>query len=68
MEKLIRELKNGIYQGTADHTPCILHCEKKNEGFQTASKVQYVARTGNFMEEGLDYTGALQILKVIFKL
>ena len=65
LEKLIRELKNGIYQGTADHTPCILHCEKKNEGFQTASKVQYVARTGNFMEEGLDYTGALQILKVI---
>ena len=48
LEKLIRELKNGIYQGTADHTSCILHCEKKNEGFQTASKVQYVARTGNF--------------------
>ena len=37
----------------------------KNEGFKTASKVQYVARTGNFIDNGADYTGALQILKVI---
>ncbi len=45
--------------------PCALHCEKKNEGFKTASKVQYVARAGNFIDRGADYTGALQILKVI---
>lgn len=37
----------------------------KNEGFKTASKVQYVARVGNFIDNGADYTGALQILKVI---
>ena len=29
------------------------------------SKVQYVARTGNFIDGGAEYTGALQILKVI---
>lgn len=46
-------------------TPCILHCVKRNEGFKTSSKVQYVARTGNFIDRGVEYTGALQILKVI---
>ena len=40
-------------------------CEKKNEGFRTSSKVQYVARCGNFIDAGCEYTGALQILKVI---
>ena len=44
---------------------CIIHCTKRNEGFKTSSKVQYVARTGNFIDGGADYTGALQILKVI---
>ena len=44
---------------------CILHCKKRNEGFKTSSKVQYVARVGNFIDGGEEYTGALQILKVI---
>ena len=44
---------------------CIIHCEKKNEGFKTASKVQYVARCGNFIEQGAQYHGSLQVLKVI---
>ena len=46
-------------------TPCEIHCVKRNEGFKTSSKVQYVARTGNFNDRGVEYTGALQILKVI---
>ncbi|MBQ9504458.1 MAG: insulinase family protein, partial [Lachnospiraceae bacterium] len=36
-----------------------------NEGIKTASMVQYVARSGNFKDAGLDYTGALKVLKVI---
>ena len=39
--------------------------KKLNEGFKTGAKVQYVARVGNFKEAGLDYTGALAVLKVI---
>ncbi len=39
--------------------------EKKNEGFLSASQVQYVCRAGNFTKEGLEYTGALRVLKVI---
>lgn len=37
-----------------------------NEGFQTASQVQYVATAGNFMKKGFDYTGALKVLQVMF--
>ena len=38
---------------------------KKNEGFLTSSQVQYVAAAGNFKKAGLEYTGALRVLKVI---
>lgn len=65
MEAYIKEMKEKLYQGVPEETPCVIHCEKKNEGFKTASKVQYVARTGNFIDHGASYTGALQILKVI---
>jgi Zn-dependent M16 (insulinase) family peptidase len=59
-------LGNALYAGEKpEYQPCILHCEKKNEGFKTSSKVQYVARTGNFIDVGFDYTGAFQILRVI---
>lgn len=49
----------------APEEACIIHCRKRNEGFKTSSKVQYVARAGNFIDGGAKYTGALQILKVI---
>ena len=65
MEPRIAELAGKLNHENVTETPCIIHCEKKNEGFKTASKVQYVARTGNFIDRGVEYTGALQILKVI---
>ena len=65
MDKLIADLKADLYKENVESKPCVLHCEKKNEGFKTSSKVQYVARAGNFIDEGVEYTGALQILKVI---
>lgn len=65
LEKMIANLSERLYKEVLEETPCIIHCEKKNEGFKTASKVQYVARTGNFIDNGAAYTGALQILKVI---
>ncbi|ROR26321.1 hypothetical protein EDD66_10843 [Mobilisporobacter senegalensis] len=36
-----------------------------NEGFKTSSQVQYVARSGNFIRAGYEYTGALKVLRVI---
>ena len=50
---------------TREGAKCALHCKKRNEGFKTSSKVQYVARVGNFIDGGAEYDGALQILKVI---
>lgn len=65
METLVGSLKDSLFTGERKDGNLVLHCEKKNEGFKTASKVQYVARTGNFIDNGASYTGALQILKVI---
>ena len=66
LEAMVEKLKNSLYtQVSEEESRCVIHCEKKNEGFKTASKVQYVAKAGNFIDQGVAYTGALQILKVI---
>lgn len=66
LEEMAEKLKNSLHTRTAEEDKrCVIHCEKKNEGFKTASKVQYVAKAGNFIDQGVAYTGALQILKVI---
>lgn len=36
-----------------------------NEGFKTSGKVQYVARTGNFIKNGEEYSGTLKVLRTI---
>lgn len=63
----IGQLKQALYpsEGTAVRNLPPLVLEQKNEGFTDASKVQYVARTGNFKRHGFEYNGALRILKVI---
>ncbi len=38
----------------------------KNEGFKTASQVQYVAAAGDFSKSGYEYNAALNVLQVIF--
>ena len=38
---------------------------KKNEGFRTASQVQFVAKAGSFTKHGLPYRGELKVLRVI---
>ncbi len=52
-----------LYEEKAD-AKALYSCEKKNEGFKTASKVNYVARCGNFKKHGFTYSGALKILKI----
>lgn len=64
-KKLVCGLRESLYTEPVEKNVCILYPEKRNEGFQTSSKVQYVARGGNFIDEGKEYHGALQILKVI---
>ena len=38
----------------------------QNEGFKTASQVQYVAIAGNFEDAGYKYDSSLSVLKIIF--
>ena len=66
VEEAFAKLSGSLHEDEKKETvPCVPHMEKKNEGFKTSSKVQYVARAGNFIDNGEKYHGALQILKVI---
>ena len=65
LEKEIASFKKTLFTETVTSSACVIHCEKRNEGFKTSSKVQYVARAGNFIDAGYEYTGAFQILRVI---
>lgn len=61
----IKKFSECLYTEEVEESRFQLTCVKKNEGFQTSSKVQYVAMAGNFIDAGAQYHGALQILKVI---
>ncbi|MCM1202832.1 MAG: insulinase family protein [Bacteroidales bacterium] len=62
----LRSMKQYMNDDKEDVVEQRFEPEKKNEGFQTASKVQYVATAGNFLKKGFPYTGALHVLQVIF--
>ena len=38
---------------------------QKNEAFTNSAQVQYVCRAGNYVKHGLEYNGALNVLKTI---
>ncbi len=42
--------------------------EKSNEGLMTSGKIQYVAKAGNYIDKGYDYTGELRVLQTILSL
>jgi Zn-dependent M16 (insulinase) family peptidase len=65
LEAEIASLKSALFVEPMGEANCIIHCEQRNEGFKTSSKVQYVARAGNFLDAGYEYHGAFQILRVI---
>ena len=46
---------------------CTWQMEKpeKNEGFKSASKIQYVARVGNYFRKGIPYSGVNRVVKTI---
>lgn len=59
------EIKKVLFNGQKPESVKQAPCVKKNEAFKTSGQVQYVAQNGNFLKKGLEYTGALEILKVI---
>lgn len=61
----IDELKKALYRDSVEKSGLDIVTEKANEGFKSASQVQFVASAGNFSKKGVAYTGALKVLKVI---
>ena len=64
------EEKLASFAGMLYNTPCVkkipvMTPEKRNEGFKSSSKVQYVAAGGRFETEDCPYTGALRVLRTI---
>ncbi len=65
LEAEVESLKTSLGKSQKDAEKYKFALEQLNEGYKTSSKVQYVSRAGNFRQEGLEYTGALRILKII---
>lgn len=66
LKTALQSLKQYMNEDTEDVVEQNLDLQVKNEGFRTASKVQYVATAGNFLQKGYEYTGVLNVLQVIF--
>ncbi len=75
-EMLARDLKDAgdtplFFAGKHACTPGVgadwLESPEGNEAFMTAGQVQYLARSGSFVKEGYDYTGALQVLSTYLR-
>ncbi|MDO4292727.1 MAG: insulinase family protein [Eubacteriales bacterium] len=62
---LAGRLADKLFDGPVEGKPFSVKPAKKNEGFLSASQVQYVCRAGNFVRHGYAYSGALRILRGI---
>ena len=65
VEERLESLKTKLAEGTHGQAADLLEKESHNEGFETSAQVQYVALAGNYRSSGLEYTGALRVLKTI---
>ena len=66
----LRTFKAGLLEGSGKKYAFSFEAGNRNEGYKTASQVNYVARCGSFADKtvngrSLSYTGALRVLKVI---
>ena len=65
LPEALGQLTKDLPVGSDVRYPFVYSPENKNEGFKTASQVNYVARCGDFKAAGFAYTGVLKILQVI---
>lgn len=61
LEKVI----TGFNKMSAVGNQAEVHFNTAKEAFIDASQIQYVAKTGDFICEGYEYTGALRLLRII---
>ncbi len=60
------KLSNLLSTRASFDNPEVILPKPLNEGFKTASQVQYVATAGNYKEKGLEFRGDLYVLQSIF--
>ncbi|MCR5784064.1 MAG: insulinase family protein [Eubacterium sp.] len=67
VKELINDIASSVKKDASPlrNVPAKFVTERKNEGFKTASKVNYVARCGNYKNAGFEHKGSLFVLKVI---
>lgn len=65
LRRELGDFKASLPAGDQARYPFAFEPGNRNEGFMTASQVNYVARCGSFAGSGYAYTGALKVLKVI---
>lgn len=63
LKELVTEFTDCLFTEPYEKGELILSPVKKNIGYKTAAKVNYVAAAGNFKQLGFEYTGALRVLK-----
>lgn len=66
LKNSVTELSKRLSTRAKFDNPKVIKPKRKNEGFKTASQVQYVATAGNYKERGLEFKGDLYVLQSIF--
>ncbi|MFR3478951.1 MAG: insulinase family protein [Agathobacter rectalis] len=62
---LLKKVIAGFNKMSAVGNQAEVHFNTAKEAFIDASQIQYVAKTGDFICEGYEYTGALRLLRII---
>lgn len=68
LELLLKEVdafKGKLLKGERRDETLRVNRSLAREAFKTSAGIQYVCRAGNFRKQGLQYTGALRLLKVL---
>lgn len=61
----LEKVMTGFNKTSAVGNQAEVHFNTAKEAFIDASQIQYVAKTGDFICEGYEYTGALRLLRII---
>jgi Zn-dependent M16 (insulinase) family peptidase len=65
VQNYVPSFLGNLYETPVEPCDLVVNCTKKNEGFQNAAQIQYVARSGDFKKVGYEYSGVMKVLKVI---
>ena len=68
IDGLVKSFRDTLFTDKIEKGEYVPVPVKKNEGFKTAGKIQFVCRAGNFRKKGFQYKGTLSVLRTIMSL